>query len=103
MQVDDSRRRGVHSHGPSSFSLQSQKTGIQEDEMTTTLTASRPAAAGTGTPPKAGPPRCPRVTLIVGIVAVSGARIAASLLPSRSASHPELAGPALIPTKGMAA
>jgi hypothetical protein len=43
------------------------------------------------------------VTLIVGIVAVSGARIAASLLPSRSASHPELAGPALIPTKGMAA
>src|SRR5262250_985437 len=45
------------------------KTGIQEDEMTTTLTASLPAAAGAATPQQAGAARRPRVTLIVGSLA----------------------------------
>jgi EmrB/QacA subfamily drug resistance transporter len=48
--------------------MQNQRTGIQEDQMTTTLTPSRPVAAVTATPPQAGPRR-PRVILIVGSLA----------------------------------
>jgi len=43
--------------------------GIEEDDMTTTLTASRPATAVAAKPQRAGLPRRPRVTLIVGSLA----------------------------------
>src|SRR5262250_158465 len=49
--------------------MQNQKAGIQEDEMTTTLTVSRSAAAAVAPGPQAGPSRRPRVTLIVGSLA----------------------------------
>src|SRR6516162_3422855 len=66
---ETSRGCGVLSHGPSSSSMQNQETGIEEDEMTTTLTASRPAAVAAAPAPQAGPRRRPRVTLIVGSLA----------------------------------
>src|SRR5215469_3909006 len=49
--------------------MQNQKTGIKEDDMTTTLPASRPATAVAAKPQRAGLPRRPRVTLIVGSLA----------------------------------
>src|SRR5215468_10599591 len=49
--------------------MRNRKTGIQEDEMTATLTASLPAAAGAAEPQQAGAARRPRVTLIVGSLA----------------------------------
>src|SRR5262249_7504579 len=63
------RRRRVLSDGASSSLMRNRKTGIQEDEMTATLTASLPAAAGAAEPQQAGAARRPRVTLIVGSLA----------------------------------